>query len=250
MSERFKTDITERKRAEEAIRKQQQVLRHLLASSDRERQLIAYEIHDGLAQQLTAATMWLQSFDQLRDQNPHEASKHYETGVQLLNESLAEARRLINGLRPPVLDEQGITAAIEHLVHESQAQGRPGIEFHSDMEFDRLEPLVENAVYRIAQESLVNACHHSKSDKVRIELVQEGNRLRVTVQDWGIGFDPHNVGEGCFGLEGIRQRARLFGGHADIESTPGNGTRIIVELPVVSAKSRTLRDGERVQGLK
>ncbi len=92
---------------------------------------------------------------------------------------------------------------------------------------------MENAIYRIVQEGLTNACRHSKSQRVRVELMQRGDLLQIKVQDWGEGFDPARVDADRFGLEGIRQRARLLGGSASVESTPGQGTCLAVELPLV-----------------
>ena len=144
-------DVTERRQAYEALQREHRVLRQLLNAQDRERQLIAYEIHDGLAQQLTAATMQFQASHQLTDGSPEKALAAYDAGVEMLRRALAEARRLISGLRPPILDESGIAAAIAHLVHDVMSQGGPDVEFHSSVKHDRLEPLLENAIFRIAQ---------------------------------------------------------------------------------------------------
>ena len=92
---------------------------------------------------------------------------------------------------------------------------------------------MENAIYRIAQEGLTNACQHSKSEKVRVSLLQREDRVRIEIRDWGVGFDTKKVRGDHFGLEGIRQRARLLGGKCSIRSKPGKGTRITVDLPVV-----------------
>ncbi|MGD0519349.1 MAG: ATP-binding protein, partial [Thermoguttaceae bacterium] len=80
---------------------------------------------------------------------------------------------------------------------------------------------------------LTNASRHSQSPKIRVELSQLENRVRLTVQDWGVGFDPHEVKGERFGLRGIRERVRLLGGAAEINSAPDKGTTIIVELPLV-----------------
>ena len=111
-------DITDRKRAEEALAKEHRNLKHLLQSSDHERQLIAYEIHDGLAQQLAGAIMQFQAFAHLKDKNPKDAAKAFDAGLTMLQQGHFEARRLIAGVRPPILDEAGIVEAISHLVHE------------------------------------------------------------------------------------------------------------------------------------
>ena len=227
-------DVTQRKKAEEAIRKEQQHLRRSLEASDQERKLIAYEIHDGLTQHLTAAVMQFQTFSRLQSRKPLEAAKVFDTGMQMLGHSLSEARRLISGVRPPLLDEVGVLAAVESLIYETASRETEiRIEFHHKVEFARLAPALENALYRIVQESLANACRHSKSEKARIEILQIGDHVRVEVRDWGVGFAPQSVDEGCYGLAGIRERARVLGGRATIDSTPGEGTRVTVELPLM-----------------
>jgi len=226
-------DISERKRAEETLQKEHRTLKHLLQSSDHERQLIAYEIHDGLAQQLAGAIMQLETYWHQKDAKPQLAAKAYDAAITMLRQGHFEVRRLISGVRPPILDESGIVAAVAHLVNEQRLQNGPKIEFHSDVSFHRLVPILENAIYRIVQEGLANACKHSRSEKVRVELIQCDDILRITIQDGGVGFDPAAVRDDRFGLEGIRERARLLGGSMIAESTPGHGTWLTVELPWV-----------------
>jgi two-component system sensor histidine kinase DegS len=211
----------------------------MLQSSDQERQLIAYEIHDGLAQYLMGAIMHLQMSKHLRSKCPHEATRAFDAGLEMVHKSLAEARRLIGarslsgGVRQPLLDEAGVVEAVAHLVSDFNAGKDPKVEFHSTLESGRLAPILENAVYRIVQEGLTNAWRHSRSKKVSVSVLQHGADLRMEIQDWGVGFDPQSVADGHFGLEGIQERVRLLGGRSAIESIPGKGTRIIVELPLV-----------------
>lgn len=224
-------EIDERKKAHEALRKEQEELKRLLAMHDRDRQLIGFEIHDGLTQLLTGSLMQLETF--LRTMSPDDRNgwERFRTGIQLLREGLKEARRLINGLRCATLEDLGLMVAIEELVAQSgHLEGSPQIEFVHCVAFDRLPMSLENTIYRIVQEALTNACRHSQSPRVRVEMVQEDRLVRIEVQDWGVGFDPTVVKEGHFGLESIQQRARLFGGQATVESHPGEGTRILVEL--------------------
>ena len=230
-------DITERKLAEAALERERQSLWQMLQASDHERQTISYEIHDGLTQYLAAAGMQLQVFDGLRESNPEEAKKAYDAATQLISQSHSEARRLISEVRPPVIDEIGIETAISHLVHEHRRHGGPEIECRSSVQFGRLPPILENAIYRIAQEALTNACKHSKSKKVTVTMTQEGQDVRLEVRDWGSGFDPESVEKGHFGLEGIRQRVRLLGGRLTIESTPGSGTLVHVVVPILEKRT-------------
>jgi signal transduction histidine kinase len=185
-----------------------------------------------MAQQLAGAIMQFQVYDHLKNTNPEEAQKAYDGGVTLLRQSHLEARRLISGVRPPILDESGVLAAIAHLVNEQSFQGGPQILFRSNVKFNRLARVLENVVYRIVQEGLTNAARHSQSKIVRVHLLQRGEMVRIEIQDLGIGFDPKKVRRDQFGLAGIRERARLLGGKCRIQSKSGSGTRIIVELPL------------------
>ncbi|MGD0899561.1 MAG: sensor histidine kinase [Thermoguttaceae bacterium] len=211
---------------------QEQALRHLLEAADHERQLIAYEIHDGLAQHLAAAIMQFESCEHLREASPAKAKTAFDAALELLRQAQAEARRLINGAGPPILDESGLVAAIVRLVQDRRSADGPRVEFHSDVAFNRLPPVLENAVYRIAQEALTNACKHSRSERVRVMLIQEGEEVCIEVRDWGIGFDPDAVPEGRFGLEGIRERTRLLGGKVTIESRAGQGATVRAAMPL------------------
>jgi signal transduction histidine kinase len=110
-NEQLRHEIKERRQAEELLQKEQRYLRYLLELQERDRQMVSYEIHDGLVQQLAAAIMQLEVFRRVSEHKAKEVWKNFETGVQMLNESMREARRLINGLRSPILDELGVVAA-------------------------------------------------------------------------------------------------------------------------------------------
>lgn len=226
-------DITERREATEAVQKEQALLRRLLDIHERERQLMAYEIHDGFTQQLAGALLHLQGFRENLSRGPMEAWKSFDTAAKLIARAVDDARRLISGLRPPILDEAGIVEAVDYLVCENQRADGPKIEFTHDVAFDRLAPPLETAIFRIVQESLHNACRHSRSARIHVELVQRDQTVYFEVSDWGVGFDPSRAAEQRFGLQGIRERVRLLGGQIAIESAPGEGTRICVELPIV-----------------
>jgi signal transduction histidine kinase len=217
------------------LRLANQSLRQLLEVYERHRQLVAYEIHDGLAQRLAAAMMSFEGLQSACGNGSPSIQVQFEAAMRLLREGLAEARRLMSGLRPMLLDDFGVLEAVKQLVKESQLATGVDIRWTHRVTFQRLAPPLETAVYRIIQEGLNNALHHSRSDEVLVELIQEGQRLRITVEDQGMGFDPEKVDPSRFGLRGLRERAQLFGGHAAIDSSPGRGTRVAVELPVVES---------------
>ncbi len=224
-------DITKRVEAEQQLHRDQRALRGMLQSQERERKLIAYEIHDGLAQLLAGAAMQLDLARPTAGRAPEGTPAPLATAQQLIGQSVAEARRLIRGLRPPELEESGVAAAVEQLARETAARGRIEVDLRIDGRLGRLDPLVENAVFRIVQESLTNAERYSQSGQVRLRLKACGDRLRIDVRDWGQGFDVKAVGRESFGLRGMRERARVLGGTASIRSAVGKGTHIAVDLP-------------------
>ncbi|MEN6495308.1 MAG: PAS domain S-box protein [Thermoguttaceae bacterium] len=228
-------DITQRKQAEEAVRKEQQALRQMLDLQERDRQVLAYELHDGFAQQLTGAGFYLQSFREALAQRPEEAWRLFDMALRAINDAVAEVRRLIRGLRPLALDESGVVEAVSDLVSEARRDAGLDVEFIHNINGGRLAPQLENAIFRVVQESLTNIRRHSQSDRVLVKLVRQGDTIRVEVRDWGVGFDPEQVERGHFGLEGILQRARLLGGHAQVHSEIGHGTRVTIELPWIGS---------------
>ena len=210
-----------------------EMLHDLVEIQERDRRLVAYEIHDGLAQQLTGTLYSFQTFLQFRERSPEEAEKAFQRGMNLLAESLAETRRLINGLRPPILDEHGILDAIDYLVCENAKLGDMTIEFEPDFPQIRLAAILETTLFRITQESLSNIRKHSRSRRAEVALSRQEDRILLTIRDWGIGFNQEQVADDRFGLRSIRDRAALLGGRAEINSVPGEGTVVVADLPFV-----------------
>lgn len=228
-------DLTHRIATERELRAERRLLRRLLELQQRDRQLLSYEIHDGIVQDMTAALMFFESSRPAELGEEHPTHDSFLSGVRLLRGSISEARRVINGLQPPVLEDEGVVAAVEALVTELERLTEIEIELVIDVTFRRLAPALEMAIYRIVQEGLNNVWHHSKSTKARVELIQRDDSIDIRVQDWGIGFDLARVAKRRYGLMGIRERARLLNGRAVIESSPGAGTRLVIELPLLDA---------------
>ncbi len=160
-----------------------------------------------------------------------EAREQIQEASRLVQKAVDEARRLIGGLRPPILEEMGVVSAISYLI-DNLPHNKLTIDFSAKVQSERFEPLLEATIYRIVQQAINNIQRHSRASRAKVRLAQQGDWINVEIQDWGIGFDPSNVSEDRFGLQGIRERARLMRGRAVIDSAPGKGTHIKVDLPV------------------
>ena len=224
-------DLTEHQSTEQEETARRRLKEDVLRSQEWDRRLVAYEIHDGLVQEATGAQMHLEAALEIGQVPPGPARDQIELALELVRRAVSEGRRLISGLRLPVLEQSGVVAAIECLIKE-QPQDGPSIEFIADVQFERLEALLETTIYRIAQEAITNVRRHSKSDRAEIRLSQKNDRIQIEIRDWGVGFDPAHIERERLGLEGIRERARLLRGRAEIDSAPGEGTRVFVDLPL------------------
>lgn len=232
------TDITERKEAEERLRSEQQFLQQLIREHERDRQLMAYEIHDGLVQYMSGALLHLEGLDGEQANLSAKGRGSLELAIHLIQRSIAEGRRVMSGLRPPILDEEGVVPAISYLAAEQSAGGELVVGFSHRVSFDRLEAMLEGTIFRIVQEALTNVRRHSRAKRAEVKLVECDGTVRIEVRDWGVGFNPDDVADDHFGLTGIRKRADLLGGHAQIISTPGEGTRVIVDLPLAGRERK------------
>jgi PAS domain S-box-containing protein len=230
-------EITERKRAEAELKDERRFLKQLLDVQERDRQLVAYEIHDGVVQHMTGALMLLESWAARTPPAEGSDRDQFLKALGLMRDTIDEARRLISGLRPLILDEAGIVTAIDYLVNETREKSNIAIEYHYDVHFEDLPPPLENAIFRITQEALTNIARHSKARAAYVHITQQGDALKIHIQDWGVGFDPGTLSPGRYGLKGMRERARLFGGRVDVRSQAGEGTTVTVELPMVLSGS-------------
>ncbi|MBC7434718.1 MAG: PAS domain-containing sensor histidine kinase [Bdellovibrionales bacterium] len=221
-------DVTER------VRAQQELAAFAAAASalrEQEKTRIARELHDELAQSLTALKMdaiWLRD----RLQGEPAAAAKLDVMLAMLDGSVAATRRIAADLRPLLLDDLGLVPAIEWLVQNfTQRYGVPcELEINEDLELG--EPYA-TAVFRIVQESLVNVAKHAAATRVRVNVALEGGEVTLTVQDNGQGFSPDGPRKSAsLGLAGIRERVQLVNGQFIVNSRPGNGTGVEVRIPL------------------
>ena len=199
---------------------------------EQQQEFTAHEIHDSACQYAAAAQMM---FDTFRREHTNTLSgdwSSFNMGLEFLNHANEELRRLVRGLRPIQLAAGDLPTAIDCLIKEIETAGSLDIEFCHDIQADQIPPRLELAAFRIVQESLANACRHSKSKGELVGLTQDDESLCIQVQDWGVGFNPDTIAHGHYGIEGIRRRVKLLHGIAAVHSSPGEGTLITVELPL------------------
>ncbi len=236
------TDITQRRRQARQEARHREELRHLSANvveaREEERRRIARELHDELGQRLTALKMELSSL------GPAAARRSYDARVanmlDMIDDTVAAVRRIAADLRPMMLDDLGLNAAIEWLARD--AARRMGIEITVRLG-EEDPPLSESAaiaLYRMVQEALTNVARHARATDVCIEMRQQGPELVLSVRDNGVGFpDPSTQQDGRYGLLGIRERAYMLGGRIEVDNAPGGGGRLTVYLPLARAAGST-----------
>jgi len=245
-------DITERRSVEEALERSYREFRELSTAMhevrEAERLRIARELHDELAQWLTAIKMdvsWLSS-RLPREEAQLLARVGKMKGV--VDTAVAAVRRIAADLRPVMLDDLGLVPAIESLLHDLSQ--RTGIVISLDgaaAELDFREPL-PTALYRIAQEALTNVARHAGATEVSVTMHVGDGRLVLAVRDNGRGFDPGTVRAKSYGILGIRERAHTLGGTARFERITEGGMLVEIAIPVARYQGRETTDDKSTAG--
>lgn len=222
-------DVSERVRAQEDLAA---LATEASAIREQEKSRIARELHDELAQSLTALkmdTIWLK--DNLGG-DALETDRKLAGMLSMLDASVAATRRIAADLRPLLLDDLGMLPAIEWLVQNFTQRTGMACELEADEELELHEPYA-TAVFRIVQESLVNVAKHSRASTVKVTLDLAGRQMLLIVKDDGVGFSPAAGRKpNSLGLVGLRERAQLLKGTINVQSQPGRGTTIEVRIPV------------------
>jgi PAS domain S-box-containing protein len=232
-------DITERKEAEAKLLAYQEQLRALTSEimlvEERERRRIASELHDQIGQNLALCKLKVAALEK----NLEDTGMKGELSVvrRLLECSIQDARSLIFDLSPPVLYELGFAAALEWLAERMQEQFHVPIEFENRSKELELESDQQVILFQVARELLMNVGKHSRAGQAKVILAHEGPFLKVQVNDDGVGFDasrifaPSQLNSG-FGFFSMRERVNYLGGSLDVRSRPGQGSQIILKIPL------------------
>jgi PAS domain S-box-containing protein len=232
------TDITERKRGEESLVLQREQLRALAERlqwvREEDRKQVARDLHDQIGQILTAIKMDMMWMTRHLPESETVVLARLKESIQLINDGVKAVRAICSGLRPGVLDDLGLAAAIEWQASEFASRNGvlcqvtvPPVDLHLDG--DRA-----TATFRIFQECLTNVIRHAQAKSVRVDLCQEEESILLVVEDDGIGFCESGFSNslGSLGLLGMKERAQFCGGDVHISSSPGNGTKVTVRVPV------------------
>lgn len=230
-------DITQRMRAEEELRNSREQLRalaaHLESIREDERSLMAREVHDELGQMLTGLKIELSWIAARLPSDQSALLQKARTIETLIDATIQSVRRISSQLRPGVLDDLGLVAAIEWQAQEFQARMGTECEFTSPLKEYELDPDLSTALFRILQEALTNVVRHAKATRVTILLTEEADRLILEVTDNGRGITEQELtARGSLGLLGMRERALLLGGEVAITGIPGTGTTVRVVMPL------------------
>jgi two-component system, NarL family, sensor histidine kinase UhpB len=228
-------DVTQQRRAAEEIERSRSELRRLSASvveaREDERQRIARELHDELGQRLTALKLELTGC--IADKRLVDDDARVAGMLAMLDETVASVRRIAADLRPLMLDDLGLNAAIEWLAHDASGRLGVAIRVHLGDADPDVDSRIAIAVYRMVQEALTNVARHARATEVDIELGQRGSELVLMVQDDGVGLPEGALQrEGSFGLMGIRERAQMLGGRLEVDSPAEGGVRLTVYVPL------------------
>jgi signal transduction histidine kinase len=222
------------------------LLHQAVGAQEAERQRIARDLHDATGQSLTAIALGLRGTEMMLDSDPSVTAEQIRALRTFTTDALGELRRLISDLRPSQLDDLGLIAALKWYVGEFDERYPIKTDLVVEGDRVRLPAEYETVLFRITQEALTNIAKHANASHATIKLGIHPTQVSLTVCDDGYGFDVEKTMRGAssrtgWGLIGIQERASLIGGKHEIESAPGRGTVIRVEVPLV-AETKDAKD--------
>ena len=209
-----------------------------------ERDRIGQELHDGIIQSLYAVTLSLEDVETLMTEDPAEARARVDRAIDAVQASISDIRNFILGLRPHLLERSDLVGGLAALADELRLNTMVDVEVDLDEGVAAAGALSDGRraqLLQIAREALSNAARHAGASQARVALtLEDGTRLRLTVEDNGRGFDPATARGGEHqGLVNMRDRATHMGGQLEVDSAPGSGARIIVRVPLSSGEPGT-----------
>jgi signal transduction histidine kinase len=203
----------------------------LMRDIELERMRISREIHDQLGQLLTAIKMELRTVERLIGREPEKISERLKETYALVDETIRSIRRIASDLRPGILDDFGLEAAVEWQLQQFRERTSVRVEFVSDLAEERLSKDMATAAFRVLQEALTNVARHAEAGKVDVRLQTTEDELLLVVQDDGKGL-PLDRSSRSLGLVGMRERARQLGGSVTVANAAEGGVRVTMRAPL------------------
>lgn len=211
---------------------------NIIKAQEEERKRIAREIHDGLAQMMANIVMRAEFCLKLLEINPIQLREELNDLRELVRQSLQDVRKIIFNLRPMVLDDLGLVAALKRYVADFEDQYNTRAAFAFFGEDRRLPISIEVTLFRIVQECLNNICKHAEARNVLVKMEILPQKISLSIKDDGKGFNPPEVKSNNrldgYGLISIRERMQLINGNLQISSVPGNGTTVYISVPLTN----------------
>jgi signal transduction histidine kinase len=210
-------------------RVQRDALRRVVQTQELERKRLARELHDETGQALTSVLLGLRALEEAKDEAElREAAANVR---QLVVDTLQDVRRLAVELRPKALDDFGLVPALERLTETFSEQTGIRTELEARLGEARLPDEVETTLYRTVQEALTNVVKHARATRVSVIVTRKSGGVTAVIEDDGVGMTESRGGDGGIGLLGMRERVALVGGRLEVESSPGAGTTLAIEVP-------------------
>lgn len=196
-------------------------------SASRERNRLARELHDTLAHTLSGLSVQMETIKAYWEVEPQTARSLFDKSLSAAHTGLEETRRALKALRASPLDDLGLALAITTIARDVASRANLKLDLSVTDKLPVLSPDVEQCIYRVAQEAIVNVDNHARAKTMTVKLEVLDSKLTLTVSDDGFGFDTtKNDGEGHFGVKGMKERAELVGGELSLSSKPGYGTTV------------------------
>ena len=221
----------------------QRLARSVYRVQEDERRRIARELHDGIGQNLTALKHQLAMIDSQLTPGQNDLHDRLSASIALCAQTLEDTRQLSRLLRPQVLDDLGLEAALHWLARTVEDSGTLRVELGIET-LPTLDPDLQTLLFRIAQEALANVVRHAQASDALLRLSTRAGRIMLTIWDNGIGFAPKAAASAASegrsaGLAGMRERAQLYGGELQIESGADTGTWVRASVPLPRGRERT-----------
>jgi signal transduction histidine kinase len=225
----------------------QRLARQLILAQEMERRRLARELHDEIGQALTAVKLNLRA---LQGMLPAKTASSLIESLEIVDGAIQQVRDLSLDLRPSVLDDLGLAAALRWYVDRHAQRGGIVMEFRADLPTPRPPAALETTCFRVVQEALTNVLKHAQASRVAVSIDQEKDTLHLRISDDGVGFDVEGARQkavqgGSLGVLSMQERVVLVGGRLEIISTPGKGTNIHVSLPLSGKRGVERRSRRR-----